>query len=81
MIRAQIQLTPDQHRRLKERASQRQQSISAIIREAVDQNLAREGTLDPWDRLLQASGSIIGKSKIKDLGRNHDKYLDDAFSR
>ena len=80
MIHAQIQLSPDQHRRLKERAVQKGLSVAALIRQAVDQSLAREGQADPWDRLLQASGSIRGKARIKDLGRGHDRQLRDAFA-
>lgn len=77
MLRTQISLTEEQHSRLRNLAAQKQTSMSALIREMVDQRLAHLSTGDPGERARLAIGAF--RSGAGDIARNHDDYLDDAF--
>jgi hypothetical protein len=78
MIRTQIQLTEEQARKLKAAAAREGVSVAEVIRRSVDEHLVRVGREDKWERARQAIGKF--RSDVPDLGRNHDKYLDDAYS-
>jgi mRNA-degrading endonuclease RelE of RelBE toxin-antitoxin system len=77
MIRAQIQFTEEEHRRLRRLAAERHISIAALVRELVERSL---GEGDVQRRRRQAL-STIGRfhSGKRDIGRNHDRYLDEDF--
>jgi metal-responsive CopG/Arc/MetJ family transcriptional regulator len=81
MIRTQVQFTEEQYKKLKEISQNNQKSLSAVIRQAVDQLLV---TRKP-DRqaLYRHAGSLVGKYKADktDIAAAHDKYLDEAFGQ
>ena len=81
MIRTQVQFTEDQYRKLKEISKSNHKSLSAIIRQAVDQLLL---TRKP-DRtaLYRHAGTLVGKYRADktDIAIKHDKYLDEAFGK
>ncbi len=80
MIRTQIQITEGQARTLKRLARQQQCSVAELIRQSVDLYLAKKGEL-PLDQQYERAMALVGKyhSGDADLGRNHDKYLAEAY--
>ena len=85
MVRTQIQLTPDQYRRLKRWAQQRGISLSEAIRRCVDQQLeAEHGVPTRAQRVrdaLQVAGTHEDPEGATDVAQQHDKYLNDAYRR
>ncbi len=84
MIRTQIQLTPEQARRIKEVAEREEISMAEAIRRAVDFWLETSGTLtreERRQRAVQAVREIDGKyySDSSDASANHDAYLDEVY--
>jgi hypothetical protein len=77
MIRTQIQLTSEQAARLKAVATRRGVSMAELIREGVERVLAESQQEERRRRALAVAGRFRGP---RDLGRNHDAYLSDAFS-
>ncbi len=80
MVRTQVQLTDEQHKKLRALAAKRGVSLAEIVREGVDEVLKREPTQDSWGKLWSVVGSCHDGSEVKDVARNHDRYLKDAFS-
>lgn len=80
MHRLQIQLTEAQERRLKELAKLRGASISALIRESVDQLLqpGRETEDELWARASEVIGSASGPGG--DVAKEHDQWFADAIA-
>jgi hypothetical protein len=80
MERRQFQLTRQQAAAVRREAARRKISDAAIIREAVDLWLRARGHVRDEDRMKRAMG-IVGKfaSGQKDLSRDHDRELADAF--
>jgi hypothetical protein len=79
MVRTQIQLTERQAAQLKELAHESNESISAIIRKALDQFLTAQ---QPDNRIkYRRALAIIGKytSGRPDIAKNHDRYLEEDF--
>jgi hypothetical protein len=85
MVRTQIQLTPDQYRRLKRWAQQRGISLSEAIRRCVDQQLeAEQGAPTRALRVreaLQVAGTHEDPEGATDVAREHDRYLHNAYPR
>ncbi len=81
MIRTQIQLTEGQARSLKKIARKRDVSMAELIRESVDALILAQPA-DGQDAAWERSLSVIGKyrSGAADAARDHDRYLDEAFS-
>jgi hypothetical protein len=77
MIRTQISLTPDQMQALRGEARRRNTSIAAVVRQAVDTELARDEREARWERAM----AVVGKyaSGRPDIGQNHDLYLDPDY--
>jgi len=73
MVRTIIQLRDAQAVALDRAARRRGVSKAAVIREALDDLLAREGGDLALDRALLAAGS--GASGVSDLAEPHDEYL------
>ena len=75
MIRTQISLTPEQHRRLSRAARERGTSIAAIIRDAVERELPDED--EERRRRFERSLRVIGiaRSGKGDIAEEHDRYL------
>jgi hypothetical protein len=79
MIRTQIQLTEEQYEAVREMSRSNNESMSAIIRRAVERLIL---TRKP-DRsdLYRKAGEVVGKyrSGKKDISLEHDRYLDEAY--
>jgi hypothetical protein len=79
MIRMQIQLTEAQAEALRRRANARRISVAAVVRDAVDRELAAAGgTQAAWARALTAVGRYRGDTA--NVSVEHDAYLDEAYS-
>ncbi|MHB0913047.1 MAG: ribbon-helix-helix domain-containing protein [Armatimonadota bacterium] len=81
MVRTQIQLTPEQARKLKRVAQRKGVSMAEIIRRSVDTALACEDIPDQGEIRARAR-SVFGKyqDSAADVSENHDRYLSEAFS-
>ena len=79
MIRTQITLTEEQHRRLGRVARARGISMAAVIREAVDEVVPDESAERQrrWNRALSVIGSH--RSGLPDVAEKHDDYLPDKW--
>lgn len=73
MIRTIIQLPEEQAAALERAARRRGVSKAAVVREALEALLAREGGDGALNRALRAAGS--GASGVQDLAERHDEYL------
>lgn len=73
MVRTIIQLPEEQASALDRAARRRGVSKAAVVREALDALLAREGRDRDLERALGAAGS--GASGLSDLAERHDDYL------
>jgi len=82
MERRQFQLTRQQAAAVRREATRRRISDSAIVREAVELWLRARGHVRNGDPMKRALG-IVGKfaSGQKDLSRDHDRELADAFRK
>lgn len=76
MLRAQIQLEEEQARRLRALAAERNVSISALVREAVD-GLLRSTRANRLGARL-AEGPAF-RSGLGDAAERHDDYLAEDF--
>lgn len=82
MVRTQIQLTEEQANALKKIALSRHLSIAELIRQAVDNILKSSTAIDMEERkkrAINAAGRF--SSGKRDIAREHDKYLAEAFSK
>ena len=79
MTRMQVQLTEDQVEKLKRRAQQKECSVSALVRQAVDSLLAEEDEeyAEKWRRATAVIGCF--SSGLTDVAERHDDYLDEAY--
>ena len=74
VVRTQVQLRPDQHRRLREEAFRRGISVSALLRELVDERLPRRRRTQR--EIEQAMAFVgIGRGLPDDIVERHDDYL------
>jgi predicted transcriptional regulator len=82
MVRTQIQLTKEQTNALKKLALVRHLSIAELIRQAVDAMIKTSTVIDAEERRKRAI-AVVGRfsSGKKDISREHDKYLAEAFSK
>ena len=85
MIRTQIQLTPEQHRRRKRWAQQRGISLAEAVRRCVTEHLAEESPVgtraDRVREALATAGKYSDPSGKTDVAREHDAALADAYRR
>lgn len=79
MVRTIIQLREAQAAALDRAARRRGMSKAAVVREALDALLAREGSDPALERALRAAGS--GASGTSDLAERHDEYLAEQTGR
>jgi len=79
MVRTQIQLTKEQHLRLKALASERGESLAELIRQAVDLILDEPAREVLWDRLFEIAGAFHDKNGATDVSVRHDEYLADEI--
>ena len=85
MVRTQIQLTSDQHRRLKRWARERGISLSEAVRRCVDEHLSADRGSSSRALLvreaLQVAGTHEDPKGATNVAREHDEHLDDAYRR
>jgi predicted DNA-binding protein len=74
MVRTQIQLTEEQARKLKRLSARSGKSMAALIREAVDRLEDEADRERRWQQALAAIRRSRG-SGLRDLAREHDRYL------
>jgi Arc/MetJ-type ribon-helix-helix transcriptional regulator len=81
MHRIQIQLTDEQERMLRDMARLRRASISALVREGVEQLIApeRERREERRQRMLAFIGSMGSDEGATDVSERHDDYLADIL--
>lgn len=81
MIRTQIQLTEEQLRRVKRLSRQRSVSIAEVIRSFVDHGISAESPRrdEAYRRARAVVGRFPDRDGARDLARDHDRYLDEAF--
>ena len=82
MVRTQVQLTERQVKLLKQLAASKNTSVAEIIRQAIDNFLKMQTTVDLEERkqrAIKAAGRF--RSGISDLSEAHDKYLNEIFSK
>ncbi|MDO8836342.1 MAG: hypothetical protein Q7V01_12145 [Vicinamibacterales bacterium] len=82
MIRTQIQLTEQQARQLRTQAQEARVSLAEIIRRCIDRALAEAAPAraSRYDRAARTVGRFPDRRSGRDLGRHHDRYLDEAYS-
>jgi hypothetical protein len=82
MARTQIQIEARQAEALKALAHEQGCSMAALIRTSIDRFLAEQVAVSPRERrerAIAAAGRF--RSGLTDLGREHDRHLDEAFGR
>ena len=82
MIRTQIQLTDEQYNSLREHARDRGVSMAEIIREGVQLYL-RQSNFASMEVRKRRALEVCGKfrSGLGDLAEEHDRYLDEAYTK
>jgi predicted DNA-binding ribbon-helix-helix protein len=82
LYRTQIQLTGAQVTALKAVAARRGVSMAAVIRDVVDELVAR-GVASDGNRTRARALAAVGRfrSGRRDVSRRHDDYLSEAFDR
>ncbi len=81
MVRMQIQFTEAGAEALRREAVQRHVSISAVVREAVDERLSHGHLTPSRDELLRRSLAAMGRfhSGTGDVSARHDEYFTDSI--
>jgi len=77
----QVQFTEEEASALRHEAARRRLSISAVVREAVDERLSRSRTQPSRDELVRRSLAAIGRfhSGTGDVSTRHDEYFADSI--
>lgn len=85
MVRTQIQLPEDQHRRLRRWARQRGISLSEAVRRCVAEQLTQDGSSPTREERVQAALAVCGRyadrSAPSRVAVEHDRHLADAYRR
>jgi hypothetical protein len=81
MIRTQIQLSEEQHARLRALAAERGISVAELVREGVDRVLEGSDRKRLWARLREVLGSHRDRDGAADVSERHDAYLAEAYRR
>jgi hypothetical protein len=75
MERVLVQLTAEELAQLRQRSTASGRSVAALVREAVDEWIARDEHDGRVERALASVGQF--RSGLGDLAENHDRYLTD----
>jgi Arc/MetJ-type ribon-helix-helix transcriptional regulator len=78
MKRMQIQFTEEQARRLRQAAGTGGESISSVVRRAVDAQVAVEDSERRWERALGAVGRFRSGTGAN-LSEDHDRHLAEIY--
>ena len=83
MIRTQVQLTEMQNRLLEELRARRRVSKAELVRQAVDDFLARAASEDGLDEQRLRALLVVGRyrSGKTDIAQRHDDYLAEAYAK
>jgi hypothetical protein len=84
MVRTQVQLTEDQHRRLKRWANRLGVSLSEAVRRCVANGLAKEGLDADGGSLIRDAMAVIGRyaeSRPSRVAESHDRHLAKAWRK
>ena len=83
MVRTQILLAEEQHRRLTHYAGRLGISLAEAVRRCVDAHLARETSAPSRDARLRAALAVCGKYRDSEgqtrVAGDHDRHLDEAY--
>jgi hypothetical protein len=83
MVRVQVQLEPGQHRLIKRRAKRLGVSVAEVVRRCIDADLRAEP--DTHDDRVRRALAVVGKysdpAGTRNVGRDHDAVLADAYKR
>ena len=83
MVRTQIQLTEEQHRRLHRWARRLGISLAEAVRRCVSERLDREEAAPSYEDRVRAALSVAGKYADPEghtrVGIEHDRYLEEAY--
>ena len=82
MVRMQVQLTEEQVAQLKKIAKDSDRSISDVVREGVDELIAkkqRRYTPEQVEQLLSFAGAFSSGEPGSNVAVEHDKYLDEIY--
>ena len=77
MVRTQIQFEKGTYEKLKARSKTTGNSISEIVRRALDRNMETEEFDQKWHRAVESLGKF--SSGVQDLSEKHDRYLDERW--
>lgn len=79
VIRTQISFEPEQFDQMQTRARESGISMAALVREAVDEKLARSDA--ERERIKRRALSVIGTfhGNGEDVSEDHDRYLDEVY--
>ena len=77
MIRTQIQFEKETYEKLKAKSKTTGNSISEIVRRALDRNMETEEFDQKWRRASESMGKFA--SGLEDLSEKHDRYLDERW--
>lgn len=80
MVRMQVQFSEEEVTALRRAAVERHVSISAVVREAVEQNVVRQASRDRAAAVARAKAAM-GKysSGLGDLASRHDDYFAESI--
>jgi hypothetical protein len=85
MVRTQIQLTENQHRRLRGWANRLGISLSEAVRRCVEERLAVEERSGGREEQVRAALAVVGKyadpSGRSRVGKEHDRHFAEAVRR
>jgi hypothetical protein len=85
MIRTQIQLTDDQHSKLRRWAQSRGISLSEAVRRCVDDRLAAEPAEHTRVYRVREASVVFGKyadpGGSSRVAKDHDEHLNDAYGQ
>ena len=85
MVRTQVQLTEEQHRRLRRWTRQLGVSLSEAVRRCVADRLARDEASLSRDERIRAALALAGKYRDPEgrrrVAEEHDRYVAEAYRR
>ena len=82
MVRTQIQLTEEQARALRRLAAAQHLSVAKLIRQGVDILLQSRKSVDGEEKKKRAIAALGRfRSGSRDVSKNHDKHLGEAFHK